>query len=124
MLKLLLIALGGAAGTLARYGVSIACARWGERLHFPVGTLAVNLVGCFLIGFLNGLFLERVAVRPEVRAALVIGFLGGFTTFSSYAWESFDLLKDRETSRFAANVLASNLAGVTFVAVGYSLGRR
>ena len=120
---ILLIALGGAAGTLARYGVSLACARASERANFPVGTVAVNLVGCFLIGLLNGLFLERAVVRPEVRLALVVGFLGGFTTFSSFAWESAALLEKRETFRLAANVFVSNVAGVMLAVLGYVLGR-
>ncbi len=124
LLPIALIAVGGAAGTLARYGVSLACARAGERLNFPLATLAVNLLGCFLIGLLNGLFLDRLSVRPDVRAALVVGFLGGFTTFSSFGWESFNLLKDRETFRFAANFLANNVAGVTLVVLGYTLARR
>jgi CrcB protein len=124
LLPVVLIALGGAAGTLARYGVSLACARPAARLGFPVATVAVNLLGCFLIGLLNGLFADRVTVRPEVRAALVVGFLGGFTTFSSYAWETATLLEKRETFRFAANVLASNVAGVLCAMLGYALGRR
>ena len=124
LLPVLLIALGGAAGTLARYGVSLACARPAERFNFPLGTVAVNLVGCFLIGLLNGLFLERVPLRPDVRAALVVGFLGGFTTFSSYAWETATLLEKRDTFRVVANVLVSNLAGVLLAVLGYSMGRR
>jgi len=124
MTKLLLIALGGALGTLARYGVSLACVRSAERLNFPLGTVAVNLLGCFLIGLLNGLFLERVAVRADVRAALIVGFLGGFTTFSSYAWESAALLEKRDALRLAANVLVSDVAGVLLVVLGYTLGRR
>ena len=124
LLPILLIAVGGAAGTLARYGVSLACIRTSERLNFPFGTVAVNLLGCFLIGLLNGLFLDRVTVRPEVRAALVVGFLGGFTTFSSFAWESTALLEKRETFRLVANVLVSNLAGIALVIVGYAIGRR
>jgi CrcB protein len=124
LLPIVLIALGGAAGTLARYGVSIACARSAQRWNFPIGTLAVNLLGCFLIGLLNGLFVDRVTVRPEVRLALVVGFLGGFTTFSSYAWETAALLEKRDAFRVAANLLASNLAGVLLAVAGYAIGRR
>lgn len=124
LFPVLLIALGGAAGTLARYGVSLAGARSAERFNFPVGTVAVNLLGCFLIGLLNGLFADRVTIRPEVRAALVVGFLGGFTTFSSYAWETTALLEKRETVRLAATVLVSNVAGLLLVILGYAMGRR
>ena len=124
LLPILLIALAGAAGTLARFGISLACARSSERWNFPFGTLTVNLIGCFLIGLLHGMFLERVTVRPEVRAALIVGFLGGFTTFSSFGWESATLLRDRQTLRFAANLLVSNAAGVLLVVLGYAAGRR
>lgn len=124
LLPILLIALAGAAGTLARYGVSLACMRSTDRWNFPVGTVAVNLLGCFLIGLLNGLFLDRVSVRPEVRAALIVGFLGGFTTFSSFAWESAALLERRETFRLVANVFVSNLAGILLVIAGYAISRR
>jgi CrcB protein len=124
LLPILLIALGGAAGTLARYGVSVGCARLADRWSFPVGTVAVNLLGCFLIGLLNGVFLDRESVRPEVRAALIVGFLGGFTTFSSYAWETAGLLERREALRVVANLLVSNVAGVLLVVLGYAIGRR
>ena len=124
MPKLLLIALGGAAGTLARYGVSLACERCSTRLNVPLGTLAVNLLGCFAIGLLNGLFLARVAVRPDVRAMLIIGFLGGFTTFSSFGWETATLFRERVAARAVAYVVASNVAGVLLVFAGYALGRR
>lgn len=124
LLPILLIALGGAAGTLARYGLSLACMRSTDRWNFPVGTVAVNLLGCFLIGLLNGMFLDRVSVRPEVRAALIVGFLGGFTTFSSFAWEAAVLLEKREPFRLFANVLVSNVAGILLVIAGYAIGRR
>ena len=124
LLPVLLIALGGAAGTLARYGVSLAFARPAVRLSFPVGTVTVNLLGCFLIGLLNGLFLDRVTVRPEIRAALIVGFLGGFTTFSSFAWETTEHLERRETLRVVANLLISNVGGVMLAVIGYAIGKR
>ena len=124
MLKLLLIAAGGAAGTLARYGTSTALARVTERVGFPLGTLAVNLIGCFLFGYLNGLFLERLVVRPEYRLMLLVGVLGGYTTFSTFGWETAALLRDGQYVRAAVNLLASNVLGITLVVVGYGLGRR
>ena len=122
--KLLLIAAGGAVGTLARYGTSSALIRVTERTGFPFGTLAVNLIGCFVIGYLNGLFLERLSIRPEYRLMLIVGFLGGYTTFSSFAWESASLLRDKQYVPALANLLVSNVLGVVLVLVGYGLGRR
>jgi fluoride exporter len=124
MLKLLLIAVGGAVGTLARYGTSTALVRVTERTGFPLGTLAINLLGCLLIGYLNGLFLERLVVRPELRLALLVGVLGGYTTFSTFGWETTSLLRDGQYARAAANLLLSNGLGIVLVVVGYGLGRR
>lgn len=124
MFKLLLIAIGGAAGTLARYGTSSALVRVTERYGFPFGTLAVNLIGCFVIGYLNGLFFERLSIRPEYRLMLIVGFLGGYTTFSSFAWESASLLRDKQYLPAFANLLISNVVGVVLVVLGYGLGRR
>jgi CrcB protein len=122
--KLVLIAAGGAVGTLARYGTSSALIRVTERVGFPFGTLAVNLVGCFLIGYLNGLFLERLTVRPEYRLMLIVGFLGGYTTFSSFGWETASLLRDQQYARATVNLLVSNVLGIALVVLGYGLGRR
>jgi CrcB protein len=123
MLHLLLIAAGGAAGTLARYGTSVALYRPGERPGFPLGTLTVNLLGCLLIGYLNGLFLDRVAVRPEYRAMLLVGFLGGFTTFSTFGWEVAAMLREQQYGRAIAYLAVSNLVGVLLVVGGYAWGR-
>ena len=124
MLKIFLIALAGAAGTLARYGTSTVLIRATERSGFPLGTLAVNLIGCFLIGYLNGLFLERLLVRPEYRLMLLVGFLGGFTTFSTFGWETTAMLREGQYARAAFNLLVSNGVGVVLVVLGYGLGRR
>jgi CrcB protein len=124
MLKLLLIAAGGALGTIARYGTSTALLRVSERTGFPYATLAINLLGCLVMGYLNGLFLERLAVRPELRVALLVGVLGGYTTFSTFGWETAALLRDGQYARAAANLALSNLLGVALVILGYDLGRR
>src|SRR4051812_2160031 len=123
MLKLLLIALGGAAGSLARYGVSIALAPATGRTDFPLGTLAVNLLGCLLIGYVNGVLLTRLPVlQAEYRALLIVGFLGGFTTFSAFGWETAELFNYRHVLRAAAYLMLSNVLGVALVLLGYWLG--
>src|SRR5918912_439979 len=101
------------SGVLAR--------RYGET--FPAGTLAVNVAGCFLIGFLFYMFQERYVVGQTARSVVLVGFLGGFTTFSSYGLQTFTLLRDGEFAYAAANVFASNLLGLLMVWGGYALGR-
>jgi CrcB protein len=122
MFKLLLIAIGGAVGTLARYGTSTAMMPWSER--FPWGTLTVNLVGCFIMGCLQGMFAERWMIRPEYQAAILVGFLGGLTTFSSYGWESFAFMQAGQFWRAGANILLNNVAGIVLVLLGYGLGAK
>ena len=121
MNKLLLVALGGLLGTLCRYALST----WVDarsRSSFPYGTLAVNLLGCFIAGFLFPL-LEQAAVAPELRLAVFTGFLGGFTTFSAYGLQTFALANDGMLSLAALNVLVSNATGLGMVWVGSSLSR-
>ncbi|CAN5685063.1 fluoride efflux transporter CrcB [soil metagenome] len=96
-------------------------ARRGET--FPFGTLVVNLVGCFLVGLLFYLLQERFLVNPTVRTVVMIGLLGGFTTFSSFGLQTFTLLQEGEYALAALNVTASNLGGVLLVWVGHTLAK-
>jgi len=123
MLKLLLIAAGGATGSLSRYAVS----GWGQRAtqgSFPTGTLVVNLLGCLLIGFLGVLFSRYMLIREEYRLALLIGVLGGFTTLSSFGWETFALLNDGQRWQAFANVAITNVGGLGLVWVGYRIAEK
>ena len=118
----LLVAAAGLLGTLARYWLSGWIARrYGET--FPLGTLAVNLVGCFAIGLLYNLWEERFLVPPAIRAAVMIGLLGGSTTFSSFGLQTFLLLKQDQLIYAAANILVSNLGCLIMVWAGYVLSR-
>jgi len=120
--RLLLIGLAGLLGTLGRYALSgIIARRFGET--FPTGTLVVNVVGCFLAGFLFYLMQDRFLVNDIVRTAIMIGFLGGFTTFSSFGLQTFTLMRDGEMWLATINVLVSNAAGLLTVWAGYSLAR-
>src|SRR5260370_21312813 len=117
MQRVLIIGLAGLLGTLGRFGLSgIIARRFGET--FPTGTLVVNIVGCFLAGFLFYLMQERFLVNDIVRTAIMIGFLGGFTTFSSFGLQTFTLLRDGEMGMATMNVLVSNVAGVLAVCAG------
>lgn len=119
---ILLIALGGAVGTLARYGTGTLLAAPSARAGFPFGTLAVNLVGCFIMGLLQGYFVDRL-VQPQYRLALLVGFLGGYTTFSSYGWETTAFLQDGQWRMAALNIGANNIIGIPLVILGYFIGR-
>jgi|KBSSwiStaDraftv2_1062776.scaffolds.fasta_scaffold4033855_1 CrcB protein len=123
MYKLLLIAIGGAAGTLARYGTHVISKGVGDRLAFPVATLTVNLLGCLLIGFLQGALVERWPVREEYRLMLIVGFLGGFTTFSTFGWDTAQLLREGQFVRAMGYLIASNVLGIAMVFAGYGLSR-
>jgi len=122
MYKIVLIGIAGLLGTLARYALS----GWGDRWWggtFPFGTVLVNAVGCLAIGFLFHVTEEKYLIDPAWRAAVLVGFLGGFTTFSSYAVQSFNLFRDNEVLAASANILVSNVGGLILVWVGYVLAR-
>ncbi len=121
MVKLLFIALGGALGSLARYGAS-GLAQQKYNGVFPVGTLTVNLVGSFLIGLLWGLA-ENSTLNPNVRTFLFVGILGGFTTFSTFSLETLNLLRDGEFKLALVNVLLNNLVGIVLAFVGLMLAK-
>jgi len=118
MHQVMAIAVGGALGSVLRYGLSLAAHGWLGR-GFPYGTLAVNVLGCLLMGFLFVLLVERFAENPVLRAGLLIGVLGGFTTFSSFSIETFNLLEQGELAKAAVNVLGSVLfcLGATWLGV-------
>ncbi len=117
IMKYLCILIGSGTGGLARYLLSRGVCSLSPDF-FPFGTLAVNLTGCFLIGLLSAFF-ERWIISPELRLFIFTGFLGGFTTFSTFCLESFHLLKGREIRLALLNLLASNLLGLGMVLAGY-----
>src|SRR5688572_22427023 len=122
MSKLLFIGLAGFFGTLGRYWVSgIVARRYGET--FPAGTLVVNLFGCFLVGLLFYLLQERFLVSQTVGTVILIGFLGGFTTFSSFGLQTFTLLQERELGLAFLNLGIANAGGLLLVWAGYTLGK-
>jgi CrcB protein len=116
------VAMAGAAGALARY----ALGGWiAERLpvSFPWDTLVVNVTGSFVLGLLFVLTTERFAVSPPLRAALTIGFVGAYTTFSTFSLETFRLLEDGAWWLAVANVASSIAFGLVAVAAGVAVGR-
>src|SRR5215510_9052298 len=112
------IALAGLTGTLFRYWLSGFVARqYGE--NFPWGTLIVNLVGSFLAGAIYHLAEERLLISPTLRTVILIGLIGGFTTFSSYGLQTFTLLRDGQIGLATLNVAVSNVLGLFMVWAGY-----
>lgn len=120
---LMVIALGGAAGTLLRFGVATGLTALLGRA-FPYGTLAANVLGCFAMGVLYVLFLERMAVSPEMRAALLVGLLGAFTTFSTFSIETLLLVESGEHLRALLNIALSVMLCLAATWVGMVLGRQ
>lgn len=123
MFKLVMIAAGGAVGALLRYAVS----GWAQRFvngSFPTGTLFVNLLGCFLIGFLGAFFAGPHLIRDEYRVALLVGLLGAFTTFSTFGWETFTLANGGQLGLAVVNIALSNGAGLVAVWFGYRMSEQ
>ena len=115
---------GGFVGAVFRYGLSGFVQRSVPLATFPFGTLAVNMVGCLLIGVVIGLVDSRQLFGPEMRLFLLIGVLGGFTTYSTFGYESFSLLRDGDFLRSMANVCVHVVLGLALVWAGYSLATR
>ncbi|MBN2443239.1 MAG: fluoride efflux transporter CrcB [Spirochaetales bacterium] len=116
MKNALAIAFGGSFGALSRYYLSKFIAHYSGAI-FPWGTLAVNLGGSLLIGFFYGLF-DKIVVPGEVRSFLMIGFLGAFTTFSTFALETNHLIRDGELKLGLLNIGISNIIGIICVIIG------
>ncbi len=122
MTKLILIALAGACGTLCRYWVSGAAYDLLGR-DFPWGTWAVNILGCFLFGLVAILAEERGLVSAQTRLLILTGFMGAFTTFSTFIFESGGLLHDGQWLKLALNVGGQTLVGFAALYLGIGLGR-
>ena len=122
MLQILAIAGGGALGALGRFWMSNGIYRLLGR-DLPWGTLAVNILGSFLMGLLFILFIERMSVGPELRAAVLVGFLGAFTTFSTFSIETLALIQEGYPGRAFLNVGLSVLICLAACQLGLMLGR-
>jgi fluoride exporter len=120
--QVLAIGLGAVLGANARYFVALwAAARLG--LGFPYGTLIVNTSGSLILGFLITIFLERLSVSPEVRLFLIVGFLGSFTTFSSFAVESLVLFQSGVLWKGIVNIFANNVLSLGCALLGVYVAR-
>ena len=120
---LLFIAGGGAIGAIARYGTSLGVYSVLGR-SFPYGTLFVNVAGSFLMGVLSIMLLERMNLGPEWRAAILVGFLGSFTTFSTFSIETLNLIEQGDFNRALLNMGLSLVLCIMAVWFGVNLGRQ
>jgi CrcB protein len=119
MQHVLLVGAGGFVGSAFRYLVSTSVQRWLGESWLPYGTLAVNIAGCFLIGLLAGLADSRQLLTEETRLVLMIGLLGGFTTYSTFAYDALALLRNGGIAAAIAYVVLHIVVGIAAVWLGH-----
>lgn len=119
----LLIFIGAGLGGVCRYAMSISVQKLANGWIFPIGTFSVNMLGCLLIGFLAQLSESKGLFPGDQRLFLFVGILGGFTTFSSFGYETVQLLRDSEYLYAALNAVMQVILGLACVWLGYILGR-
>ncbi len=120
-MRILLLIAFGATGTLARYGLD-GWIQYRVGARFPAGTLAINLIGCLLLGVIGEFSLNHISVPPDWRIGLTIGLMGGFTTFSTFGWDTVRMLNDGEWIKAVVYVGASVLGGIICMIAGMRLG--
>lgn len=118
MNNLMILGLGGFFGAISRYLLSDYVQNILKHTGFPYGTLAVNILGCFFLGLLNHLAISRGLLDDQTRLFLMVGFVGAFTTFSTFSVESTKLFQSGQNLAGMVNILGSNLLGITFVIIG------
>jgi len=118
---LLSVGIGGFLGAVLRFGLSGATERWTELTGFPIGTLGANLLGCFAIGLFAAYADQRDLWQSSLRLFVVVGVLGGFTTFSAFGYESFALLRAGHAGTAVINAAAQLVVGIGAVWLGYTL---
>jgi fluoride exporter len=122
LLDFLAISLGAVVGANLRYWMSRSALRWLGPV-FPYGTLTINVLGSFVLGFFLAWTTERAMVDPRWRLLVAVGFCGGYTTFSSYAYETMAFFEQGQWTLMAANFLANNLLAGVAVVAGMALAR-
>jgi CrcB protein len=122
-LRLALIAIFGAVGTLLRYGIQVFV-QVGTGSTFPWGTMMINLTGCFLLGLIGQMTLNRMMISADWRVAITVGFFGGYTTFSSFGWETAKLFEEGRWLPATGYVAASVVIGLLLSVAGIRLANR
>ena len=122
MEKIAYIAIAGAAGTLTRYGVGSLFQRQGVT-GMPWGVFAANMIGSLLFGLIWAMSEERGWISENARLVILVGFLGAFTTFSTFAFDNVQMARASEWGWFAANLVLTNLGGLAFIYAGFKITR-
>jgi CrcB protein len=120
MRDLLLVGMGGFLGSVGRYALGAWVTQLSGVSRFPFGTLAVNAIGCLAIGLISGLAEHSSTFSPHTRLLLITGVVGGFTTFSAFAFESYFLAREQAWALAAINVIAHVLLGLVMVWLGHA----
>ena len=123
MYHFLLVGLGGFVGAISRHALQTFVHRFADSAHFPYGTTAVNLAGCLAIGVVGGLVEYRELFGPETRALIIVGMLGGFTTFSTFGYETYELMRAGQPGLASINVLVQVTVGIAGIWLGHSAVR-
>jgi len=121
-LKLLLLATAGALGTLARFGTGLLVERYATGI-FPWPTLTVNMIGCFCFGAFYAFAEERTGWSGETRLIVLTGFMGAFTTYSTFAFDSASFMRESQWLLAATNILTQNVLGIALLLVGVFVGK-
>ena len=123
MFKIFLVGAGGFIGSILRYVTSGFVLKLFGKQYFPYGTLVVNVLGCLLFGYLIGISENRQLFSPETRVLIFVGFLGGFTTFSTFGYEVFSFARDGQVLSLLINIILHLVLGFGAVWLGYSLSK-
>ncbi len=119
MIKILMVGMGGFTGSVCRYLIYELSNKLFHEPFLPIGTITVNTAGCLFIGFLGGLFETRQIFTTEIRALILIGFLGGFTTFSTFGYEIFTIAKSGQYTIAITHVMLHLVLGLGAVWLGF-----
>jgi len=117
--KIILVAIGGGLGSVCRFLVSVAL----PKFSFPLATFSVNILGCFLVGFISAYFNSHSNLAPNLKLLLITGFCGGFTTFSAFGFEKVNLLQNGNYATFFLYVFSSVILGILAVFLGFWVGK-
>ncbi len=123
MIKIAMVGIGGGLGAICRYLIYEASLVMVANAWLPLGTLIVNISGCFVIGLLGGISETRELFSPEIRALVFVGFLGGFTTFSTFGYEIFFFIRNGQTGMAIVNLALQVTLGLSGVWAGFTLAK-